>query len=277
MAAPAQPVIAGVDGSDYAITAAEWAAVEAGRREAPLRLVAVNDDPARAEYVDKALQNAFEHCRARTESEVTGETIPGHPTEELLRCSKRAQLLVLGSRGHGQFAYALLGSVSSTVATRAACPVVVVRGAPATTGPVVVGIDGSPVSHEALRFAFDAADRLSTELIVVETWHEEGLLAVPLVPEDREKVQHEINHSLTEQIAGYRETYPGVPVRAMAQHGHPVATLKDTARDAQLLVVGHRGRGGFPGLYLGSVASGVLHHALCPVAVVRGATDTEQV
>ncbi|MFI0467741.1 universal stress protein [Saccharopolyspora sp. 5N102] len=55
----------------------------------------------------------------------------------------------------------------------------------------------------------------------------------------------------------------------MAQRGHPVAELAAAAEDARLLVVGHRGRGGFTGLLLGSVAAGVLHHASCPVAVVR--------
>jgi nucleotide-binding universal stress UspA family protein len=269
MAASALPVVAGVDGSQYAVTAAQWAAAEAGRRRVPLRLVAINDDPARAEYVDKALQDATELCRARTESEVTAEVIHGHPIEELLRCGEHARLVVLGNRGQGRFAGALLGSVSGTVATQAACPVVVIRGTPATTGPVVVGVDGSPASLQALRCGFEAAALRGTEVVAVQAWHEEGLLSVPLVPEDREKVQREIAQSLTEQVAGCREKYPSVAARTIAQHGHPVVTLKDAARDAQLLVVGHRGRGGFDGLFLGSVAAGVLHHALCPVMVIR--------
>lgn len=269
MAAPALPVVAGVDGSQYAVTAAQWAAAEAARRRAPLRIVAVNDDPARAEYTDKALQDAIELCRARTDGEVTGDAISGHPIDELLRCSEHAQLVVLGSRGYGRFTDTLLGSVSGAVATQAACPVVVIRGVPATTGPVVVGVDGSSASQEALCCAFEAAAQRGTDVVVVQAWHEEGLLAVPLVPEDREKVQREIDHALTEQVAECREKHPSVTVRTLARHGHPVATLKDAARNAQLLVVGHRGRGGFDGLFLGSVASGVLHHALCPVMVVR--------
>lgn len=276
MPSPAQPVVAGVDGSEYAVTAAQWAAEEAGRRRTTLHLVAINDDPVRAEYADKALREAVERCRARTESEVTGETISGHPVDELLRYSERAQLVVLGSRGQGRFADALLGSVSNAVATRAASPVVVIRGTPAGTGPIVVGVDGSPTSQDALRCAFEAATRRGADLIVVEAWHEEGLLAVPPVPEDREKVQRRLTQALTEQLAGLRAKYPDVNARPIVRHGHPVATLKDIARDAQLLVVGHRGRGGFDGLFLGSVAAGVLRHALCPVMVVRAAVRARQ-
>lgn len=276
MAAPVHPVVAGVDGSEYAVTAAEWAAEEAGRRRTALHLVTINDDPARAEYADKALREAVERCRARTESDVTGETISGHPVDELLRSSERAQLVVLGSRGQGRFADALLGSVSNAVATRAACPVVVIRGVPTGTGPVVVGVDDSPTSQDALRCAFEAAAQRGTDLLVVEAWREEGLLAVPLIPEDREKVQRRIDQALTEQLAGFRAKYPEVNARPLARYGHPVATLKDIARDAQLLVVGHRGRGGFDGLFLGSVAAGVLHHALCPVMVVRAAVRARQ-
>lgn len=269
MAAPGLPVVAGVDGSQYAVTAAQWAAAEAGRCRVPLRLVAINDDPARAEYVDKALRDVTELCRARTESEVSGESIHGHPIQELLRYSERALLLVLGSRGHGRFANALLGSVSRAVATHASCPVVVIRGNPATTGPVVVGVDGSPSSLQALHYAFEAAAHRGTDVIAVQAWTEEGLLAVPLVPEDRDKIQRDLDQALAGQVAEYREKCPSVAIRTVVRHGHPVATLNDTARDAQLLVVGHRGRGGFPGLFLGSVADGLLHHAVCPVMVVR--------
>ncbi|MFD0488336.1 universal stress protein [Saccharopolyspora spinosporotrichia] len=63
-------------------------------------------------------------------------------------------------------------------------------------------------------------------------------------------------------------------MRELAVRGHPVAELTETAREALLLVVGHRGLGGFPGLLTGSVAMGVLHHATCPVAVVRDERST---
>ncbi|WP_211840731.1 universal stress protein [Saccharopolyspora hirsuta] len=276
MVVPEQPVLAGVDGSEGSVKAAYWAAAEASRRNAGLQLLIVNDDPARADHAEQAVRKIAAKCRVHTpEVVVTAEVATGHPVEELVRRSARAQLVVLGARGHGGFADALLGGVSTGVATHAACPVIVVRkNIPTTVGPVVVGVDESPCSQQALRFAYAAAARLHAELVILQVWHEEGLLAVPLAPGDRDRVQHEIEQALVKQTAPLREQYPQVATREVVQRGHPVSVLTDSARDARLLVVGHRGSGGFDGLFLGSVAAGVLHHATCPVAVVRDAEGT---
>lgn len=262
-------VVAGVDGSSQSCEAARWAAAEAHQRHAPLHLVIINEDPARTEYAEKAVRQVAEDCRKQApELEVTEEVATGHPIDELLRCCKTAQLMVVGSQGHGGFTDALLGSVSSAVATHGECPVVVLRGGAVSTGPVVVGVDDSPGSTAALGFGFQAAARRDTELVAVQVWHEEGLLSAPLPPEDRDQVQQQVERSLADRITQWSERYPKVPTRTVVCRAHPVAALTDAARDAQLLVVGHRGRGGFTGLFLGSVASGVLHHAQSPVAVV---------
>lgn len=276
MGTPEQPVVAAVDGSEGSARAARWAAEEAGRRHAGLRLVIVNDDPARAEFAERAVEKVAVACRTRTpEVEVGTEVADGHPVEELVRRSAQAQLLVLGARGLGGFTEALLGGVSTTVATHASCPVVVVReNVPTTVGPVVVGVDGSPSSQRALLFAHDAAARLHAELVVVQVWHEVGLLAGLLAPQDRDRVQQEVERSLAEQTATVRDLRPEVRTREVVERGHPVAALIDASRDARLLVVGHRGVGGFDGVFLGSVAAGVLHHAVCPVAVVRDTGGT---
>lgn len=262
-------VVVGVDGSEHSMQAAFWAAGEAKRRSAPLHVIIVNDDPVRADYAEKALQESIARCRdAAPQVELTEEAVAGHPAEQLLRHSQHADLVVTGSRGHGGFADALLGSISASVAMHGACPVVVVRGTVSDTGPVVVGVDNSPGSTAALRFGFDTAGRDEADLLAVQVWQEAALLAVPLAPADRDEIQKRINDSLTEQMTAWSGKYPGVRLRTLTQHGHPVAVLADTAREARLLVVGHRGREGFEGLFLGSVASGVLHHAPCPVAVV---------
>jgi nucleotide-binding universal stress UspA family protein len=267
--ASTQAVIAGVDGSAQSYEAARWAAAEAHRRHAPLRLVIVNDDPARTEYAEKAVRGAAEDCRAQTpELEVTEEVVTGHPIDELLRRCQRAQLMVVGSRGRGGFTDALLGSVSTAVATHGRCPVAVLRGYAGSTGPVVVGVEDSPGSQAAVEFGVATAAQRGTELVAVQVWQEEGLLAPPLPPEDRDQVQQQVERSLAQQITKWSAHYPDVRIRSVVCRGHPVAALTDAARDAQLLVVGHRGRGGFAGLFLGSVASGVLHHARCPVTVV---------
>lgn len=276
MATPNEPIVVGIDGSEDAVTAARWAVAEAGRRAARLLLVIVNDDPAREDHAENAVHDVAEKCRAlQPDLDVETEVARGRPVEELLRRSESAGLVVLGKRGRGGFAEALLGGVSSAVAAHGACPVVVVpESASANEGHVVAGVDGSEPSTDALRFAFQEAERSRADLMAVEMWHEEGLLAVPLPPVDRRRVEHELERGLADQVSAVSGEFPGVHVRRVVQRGHPVASLIDLGREAQLLVVGHRGRGGFDGLFLGSVALGVLHHARCPVAVVRSAATT---
>ncbi|MEV4729670.1 universal stress protein [Saccharopolyspora sp. NPDC049426] len=270
MTTPNQPVAVGVDGSEGSVRAAHWATAEADRRGAALHLVLVNDDPARATQSERAVHEIAEQCRARTPGvAVTSETATGQPVQELLRRSEKAQLLVLGARGRGAFADALLGGVSSTVAVHARCPVAVVGESTPDSGPVVVGSDDSQCGQDAVDYALAAATRVGADLLVLRAWHEEGLLALPLTPPDRERVQHEVERSLTAQTKPLREEHPEVRIQEVVHRGHPVAGLVDAARDARLVVVGHRGGGGFEGLFLGSVASGILHHAPCPVVVVH--------
>lgn len=275
--ASTRPVVAAVDGSQHSLEAAQWAATEAGCRHALLHLLAVNDDPARTEYADNAVRSAQQRCREhRPGVDITTEVATGHAIDELIRRSKHAQLIVLGAHGHDDFPDALLGSVSDAVATHTECPVVVVRGSPPTTAPIVVGVDESPGSHTALRFAFEAAAQRGAELIAIQAWHEEEPLTPQLPAGAREPVQRHIERRLARHIAECSAHYPGVRKRTVAaQPGHPVAALTAAAQDAQLLVVGHRGHGGFRSVLLGSVASGVLHYAHCPVAVVPIGTKTQ--
>jgi nucleotide-binding universal stress UspA family protein len=279
MTASTSPVVVGVDGSEQSMIAAGWAAAEVRLVRAPLHIVVVNDDPARDPSAAAAAQRAAQHCRAREpEVAVSHEVARGHPPEVLLERSHGARLLVVGSHGRGRMVAALLGSISATVAYQASCPVVVVREdrPVATPAPVVVGLDDSAASRIALQFALDAAAARHTELVAVQAWREPAAEypmavadAIAGPPTAADRLFGEVQRTLTEQLAGWGEKYPDVPVRAAATRGHPVAVLCAVARDAQLLVVGHRGRGGFTDLRLGSVAAGVLHHADCPVAVVR--------
>ncbi|KAA5838070.1 universal stress protein [Saccharopolyspora hirsuta] len=269
-------VVVGVDGSDSSAQAAEWAAAEADRRHVPLHVVLANDDPARAEHAEDAVGRTAAKCRTDHPGlEVTAEVLTGRPVEVLVDRSSAADLLVVGARGLGGFTRALLGGVSLGVASRASCPVVVVRrGAPTDAGPVVVGVDGSPCARSALEFAFSAAAQLGADLVVLQAWHEENLLYTPLSPNFRDEVDDTVRRILSRETADLRQAHPDVVVHEVAQRGHPVAALTDAARDARLLVVGHRGGGGFDGLFLGSVAAGVLNHAQCPVAVIRNAQLT---
>ena len=137
-------IVVGIDGSAHSRRALEWAMREAAIRRVPLTVITVHEiavdywgsdvaypeDRAVAEHarqaaqveVDKVLDQLGE---SRPES-VTVQSVSGTPTEELLRASRDADMIVVGSRGAGGFTYPLMGSVSTCVAHRAHCPVVVI-------------------------------------------------------------------------------------------------------------------------------------------------------
>lgn len=284
-----RPVVAGVDGSDIALRAATWAAAEAARRRVALRLVTafgwVDEHPAGhpaagGRYRDELRSAARQHLDAAITAvrsvapgvAVDGELVVGYPMGVLADEARRAQLLVIGDRGRGGFTGLLLGSVAVAMAAHAACPVVVVRGDEpdfSAERPVVVGVDGSPTGEAALAFAYDAAASRGVPLVAVHAWS--GSVAdVPVAALiDADAVEREELQVLAERLAGWTQKYPDVVVQRLVPRSHPVPALVECTNDAQLLVVGSRGRGGLAGLLLGSVSQGVLHRSHCPVAVVR--------
>ncbi|MDA3625147.1 universal stress protein [Saccharopolyspora sp. WRP15-2] len=268
-------VVVGVDGSPESLIAAAWAADEAELgRTGQVQFVMVSGDRLAD---DEAWETVGPIANRFTPQlpglEVTARVAHGDPADVLVQLSDDAQLIAVGSRGRSALAATLLGSVSAKVATHSRCPVVVVRKH-RRNGPVVVGLDNSPHSQAALRYAFDAAARYECELVAVQVWeHAEPAPIVPPLEHELVDLRDEALRGLAEQLSGCTEAYPNVPVRKVAQRGHPVAELAAAAEEARLLVVGHRGRGGFAGLLLGSVAMGALHHAQCPVAIVRDAKE----
>lgn len=283
-----RPVVVGVDGSASAYRAVEWAAGEAHRRGVGLRLVrafswTTADHPTGwvARYRDEMLD--VSHRQVARAVRVAADTRPdveaesqveiGAPIEVLSSEARRAQLLVLGDRGLGEVIGLVLGSVAVSLAARGACPVVVVRGERAgADGPVVVGVDGSPVSEAALAFAFDAAAARGVDLVAVHAWSptaiDEELASLVEWDASAESAV------LAERLAGWGQKYPQVAVRRTVVRDGAVRALVTASAGAQLVVVGSRGRGNAAGLLLGSVSHGVLHGAHCPVAVVRPGTDS---
>ncbi|WP_214404355.1 universal stress protein [Pseudonocardia lacus] len=286
------PVVVGVDGSDSALTAVRWAVGEAGGRRTALRLVTAfvdNPDhvvgiPAVGEQLRqeqravarRGLAAAVAAARAADpDLRVEDELRLGLPVGVLAEEAHRAQLLVVGSRGLGGLAGLLVGSVAVGLAGRAACPVVVVRGEHPETGadrPVVVGVDGTPTSEAAIAFAYEAAAARGAPLIALRTWvaaeYAPGL--APLVEWDPIAAAEE--EILAERLAGWAEKYPDVRVRRLVGRDGAARALVDLSADAQLVVVGSRGRGALVGMLLGSVSHAVLHRSHCPVAVVRPET-----
>ena len=258
-----------------------------------LRLVSAfswttSDHPTRqsgrvAQYRDQLLEAARHRLsRAARIAEDTGlgvETTQqveiGAPIEVLGSEARRARLLVLGDRGLGGVAGLVLGSVAVALAARGACPVVIVRGGTGNTdGPVVVGIDGSPVSEAALAFAFDAAAVRGVALVAVHAWSPTAVDKALEPVMDWDAVADEEEAVLAERLSGWGQKYPQVTVRRSVVRDGAARALVDASRGAQLVVVGSRGRGEAAGLFLGSVSHGVLHAAHCPVAIVRPGTDS---
>jgi nucleotide-binding universal stress UspA family protein len=202
----------------------------------------------------------------------------GRPARILLEHARHAQLVVVGSRGHGDFSALLLGSTSLQVAMHAPCPVIVVRwprpGAVSgpSVGRIVVGIDGSELSESAVAFAFDEADRRDVGLTALHAW--ESPLPEALPTHEWQAVEDEERALLAERLAGWGEKYPDVDVDHRVVRGDAIANLVAESVGAELTVVGSRGAGGFRGLVLGSVSHGLLHHAGSPVAVVRAVHDS---
>ncbi len=139
-------------------------------------------------------------------------------------------------------------------------------------GPVVVGVDGSPASSAALRWAAEEARLRGTKLKVVRAWQFPAVGygdTVALPPGTVESWGEEATAGLEEQLATVLGPDPQVEIVSEVTEGPAAAVILEAARDAQLVVVGSRGRGGFAGLLLGSVSAQVAHHAPCPVTIVR--------
>jgi nucleotide-binding universal stress UspA family protein len=286
-----RPVVVGVDGQEASATALDWAIDEASRNHLPMLLVYAQTvplggptlEPSMDTYVEaseaeakKVLEQAVErvHSLAPNTSLQTA-TGYGRAADLLVDASRQASMVVVGARGRGAVASALFGSTSIEVAAAAKCPVAVIRHLPVVVPDrpgVVVGSDGSPVSEAAIAEAFRQAEARSLPLTVVHTWQLDYTAAGLVVFETNDmirQVAEEEQALAAEVIAGWSEKYPDVVVHKRVLQGHPVQTLVDQSRGAELLVVGSRGRGGFRGLLLGSVSQGVLQHAECPVLVVR--------
>ena len=281
-------IVVGVDASEEARHAAIWAAHEATLRGVGLTLVHTVLPPSAAASFGPGMPVSLDAMdgvisRADDELEAIAGTLPatdvqtkveiGSPSGALLEASQEAELVVIGSRGHGGFTGLLLVSVGTQVAAHALCPVVVVRGPGSTTADrVVVGIDGSPASEAALAFAFDEASRHGWSLTAIHAWDVPAydLLVVPNapVPVPLSDVADDEIRLAAEALAGFEADYPDVEVEQRLIRSAPVDALIAAADGAALLVVGTRGHGQLMGALLGSVSNGLLHKASIPVAVV---------
>jgi nucleotide-binding universal stress UspA family protein len=273
--------IVGIDSSTGSEDALRWALREARIRDATLTAVLAWDfldqyqpdgtrgfDPDYDEHTARrALDAAVERALGDDADEVLRHVIRDLPARGLLDVAEDAGLLVVGARGLGGFRGLVLGSVSQRVVENAPCPVALVRGTDEGRGRIVVGVDGSEGSAKAMRWAAEEARLRDATLVVVHGWE------VPYAGEmtyagDVLTMYQEGAAELVDQVVEAAGLPPEQAVERRPVHDSPVRALTDAAEDADLLVVGSRGRGGFAGLLLGSVSSQISRHGTRPVVVI---------
>ncbi|MET9284713.1 universal stress protein [Nocardia beijingensis] len=284
-----RPIVVAVDGSATSYHAAAWAAADAALHRA--RLLIVTSVPVRPGYGpgatlteadvewlrkdgERVLTEAARVARTTTAGEaltISTELTVAPIIPDLIDRSQSARMLVVGSRGLGAFRRELLGSVSTAMTRHAHCPVAVVRSTSATDAfsagkPVLVGVDGSTNSMPAVELAFEEASRRKVGVIALHAWSDSS--GIDLVP-GWDAVREREDALLAENLAGCGERYPDVAVRRVLVRDRPVRSLLDQSDEAQLLVVGSHGRGGFTGMLLGSTSAALLHSVECPVIIVR--------
>jgi len=276
-------IIVGVTGAPVASRAVDWAIARAAERRQRIELLsvvggalgAVGEDTVLAEALEKTYADVEAHAERVRQAgiEVSVRVEAGDPLAVLTAASGAASILVIGSDYRGPGSGRARGAHGVRIAAAARCPVVVVpdielgerRG-------VVVGVDGSEVSEDAVRFAAAEAERLDEPLIAVSVW-------TPLqAPRNDLAVYPELYLSnmqaATEEIlalalAGLAVDHPDLEVVRRVERGYPSQILNEIGATARLLVVGTHGRGAIARFLLGSISHEVLARMATVTAVVR--------
>jgi nucleotide-binding universal stress UspA family protein len=259
-------VVVGIDGSQAALDAAAWAAIDAAVWHLPLRLIYVVppiDKPAfrpgGARYregqriLDTARRWVLAHRPNADDGgpEVDVAVVRGHPDRVLVTMSRSARLVAVGTTGIGCLAHLVLGSVVLTVCREARCPVAVVRSPADRRGPVLAVLTGWPASESTLLAAFRAAQARHADLVVARIWNGRHWAD----PIERETLVPLVSDA---QIMHHRLEFPTVSVYSVTVADDPDAAVGQLTRNAQLVVVGRLGHG----------TAALISHSPCPVLVV---------
>ena len=277
-------IVVGIDGSQHATVAMQWAVDEARLHGADVEIMLAwsfwdQHHPDRSErfdpdYDEEAARAALAAWVAEAIADdgavaVAQRVVCDVPARALLEAGDGVDLLVLGARGSGGFEGLLLGSTSDRVAQLADHPVAVIRArTPVRGGRVVVGIDSSARSRAAMRWAGAEARARDADLDVVHAW---SLPMVPVHPAaafvpDFSALEDHGRALLDTALAD--PSLAGVRVHGHLSAGSGPRALLERADGAGLLVAGTRGLGRVTGTLLGSVSRQLLHHAPCPVVVI---------
>jgi nucleotide-binding universal stress UspA family protein len=288
-------IVVGVDESEGAAEALRWAAREAELHGWTLTAVLAwgfldqhhptggeRFDPAygekdAADALDTIVVAALGADRAEG---VERRVVCDLPAAALLHESRGGNLLVVGARGLGGFRGLLLGSVSQHCLHHATSPVAIVRRDPERVADrvgraerVVVAVDGSGVSRQALAWAAEEARLRDGTLEVVNAWRAPYLAAYPLapLPLDTGPFEEASNEILENAVSSIPHDQQPARIERISLHGGAAEVVLDVAKGADLVVLGSRGLGGLEAALLGSVTTQVTHHASCPVVVIRDA------
>lgn len=302
----ALPLVVGADGSQSALRAVDWAVDEAARHGLPLRIVHASlweryegaaleetPEPGTALALEHALAEsvvaqAAERARRRGPTvDISTDLLPEDATSGLVRESRDATAVVIGGRDRGLIGEFLLGAIGDSLAARAYCPVVAVRGSTenreAANGRVVVGVGGSATGPAAVRFAFREAAVRGCELEAVRVWRapHHRAAAHPLLTGEPAHHQEDQACALLEDaldalddLDDLTDEHSRPVVHRVVAEGSVRQVLLARSAAADLLVIGAHRRHGRLGPRLGRVEHAVLHHADCPVAVVPQRQDS---
>ncbi|MFC8510945.1 universal stress protein [Streptomyces sp. NPDC057411] len=279
-----QGIVVGVDGTEQAHAAAEWAADEAVLRGTGVQLVHAREPwpesvvpfatgGTEESWAEDLLARTAERLRGRHPGlPVSTRVLASGPAPGLVAAAESGELLVLGSRALGEVAGYLVGSVALTVAGAVERPLVLVRalGDAFPSGPVTVGVDARQPVDAVLGFAFEEAARRGSGVhaVYAQQLPLYATLGPEMVPDIRVAVAPEIERALDEALEPWRSKYADVPAVARVLIGSAGQELVSAAADAALVVVGRRTRRSTLGAHLGSVTHCVLHHSRAPVVLV---------
>ena len=293
-------IVAGVDGSDAGLRAVDYAVVEAQLYDATLVIAHVVDQHAmlgipvpagRRKALltagHAAAQAGLRRAAARgfPRSKITIEVSVGRPAETLAGLSEDATEMVVGRRDLSGVERLFAGSTSVALASRAGCRLIIVPQVwdpadrnSAGGGGVVVGIDGARDSLPVLREAFDQAAARRRELSVIYAF-EPPVFNFAGVAEYQDTLREWMELAdlqIAETITAFDSDYPDVIVHRQFVRESPVTALLTAGLDADLLVIGVRGRGATSGLHVGGVARAVIGGAECPLALIARSADDRQ-
>lgn len=205
---------------------------------------------------------------------VTTRVEVGDPVAQLAAASEDAALLVIGSDYRGPGKGPARGAHGIRITAASKCPVVVVPdfALDDDRSGVVVGVDGSPVSEDAIAFAAAEADRLGEPLTAVIVWTPISAPrnALMVSPQDyRDGMEQNAREALALSLGGLHSQYPDLEIEEAVAEGFPSLIINELAEGARLTVVGSRGRGVVRRFLLGSISHEVLQRLASVTAVVR--------